>query len=211
MNADDYSSLILAKATIREILNKWNANTSAGHSLQPYNYSYAASPVEIIRRILATCPDEAPAPGTSVLGFISDIDLRANLRNDIGAVNRALSSGEWKAATVLAGSAAEALLLWVLKQQQPSSHECRRDASSNESIAITTEFRPGQIECCQYIEVAANLQLIKENTAKQARLAKDFRNFVHPGVAQRLNEKCDRATALSAVAGMELVVRDLSP
>src|SRR5438876_12078706 len=48
----------------------------------------------------------------------------------------------------------------------------------------------------EYIEVAANLKLIKPNTAKQTRLAKDFRNFIHPGVAKRLGEKCDRATAL---------------
>ena len=60
------------------------------------------------------------------------------------------------------------------------------------------------------IEVSEELGVIKPNTAKQTRLAKDFRNFIHPGVAQRLGEKCDRATALSAVAGMEHIVRDLT-
>jgi hypothetical protein len=63
----------------------------------------------------------------------------------------------------------------------------------------------------EYIQVAAELKIIKAKTAIQARLAKDFRNFIHPGVARRLGEKCDRATALSSVAGMEHVVRDLTP
>jgi hypothetical protein len=43
--------------------------------------------------------------------FITVAELLANLRNDIGAIARALSNGEWKAATVLAGSAIEAVLL----------------------------------------------------------------------------------------------------
>jgi len=75
------------------------------------------SPVVLIRAALAQCPDESPAPATSELKFIADADLRANLRNDIGAVTRALSNGEWKAATVLAGSTIEALLLWSLSQR----------------------------------------------------------------------------------------------
>jgi hypothetical protein len=33
-------------------------------------------------------------------------------------------------------------------------------------------------------------------TAIQARLAKDFRNLIHPGRAQRTNEVCDKAAAL---------------
>jgi hypothetical protein len=38
----------------------------------------------------------------------------------------------------------------------------------------------------------------------------DTRDDKHQS-AQRLGEKCDRATTLSAVAGMEHVVRDLTP
>jgi hypothetical protein len=212
MSGEDYSSLIHAKSTIRDILNTWNANTSAGHKLQPYNYSVALSPIEMIRRVLATCPDEAPAPGTSHLDFITDLDLRENLRNDTGAINRALSNGEWKAATILAGSGAEALLLWALKEK----------STVTVAGAVASLMAKGQLKAQpnsnldywnlhQYIEVAEELKIIKPNTAKQSRLAKDFRNFIHPGVAQRTGDKCDRATALSAVAGVEHIVRDLTP
>ena len=57
-------------------------------------------------------------------------------------------------------------------------------------------------------EVAAELGVIKANTWRKHASQKNLRNFIHP--AQRLNEKCARATAFSAVAGMEHIVRDLS-
>ena len=63
----------------------------------------------------------------------------------------------------------------------------------------------------EFIEVSANLGVIKPDTAIQTTLAREFRNLIHPGRAQRLGQKCDRATALSAVAGVEHVVRDLTP
>src|SRR5262249_39464851 len=115
-------------------------------------------------------------------------------------------------ATVLAGSAAEALLLWALKQRPPANITSAI-ASLRASGGLSTNPDPNDLErwnLYEFIQVAENLGVIKPNTAKQARLAKDFRNFIHPGVAQRLGEKCDRATALSSVAGMEHVVRDLT-
>jgi hypothetical protein len=62
----------------------------------------------------------------------------------------------------------------------------------------------------QYTEVSEQLGIIKSETAAQTRLAREFRNLIHPGRAQRLGQKCDRASALSAVAGAEHVVRDLT-
>jgi hypothetical protein len=61
-----------------------------------------------------------------------------------------------------------------------------------------------------YIEVAAHLGIIRTDTVTEARLAKDFRNLIHSGRAQRLGQKCDRGTALASVAALEHVVRDLS-
>jgi hypothetical protein len=62
----------------------------------------------------------------------------------------------------------------------------------------------------EYIKVAVSLNLIKSNTEKLADLAKNFRNLIHPGRAQRLGEVCDRATALTALAAVDCIVRDLS-
>lgn len=69
---------------------------------------------------------------------------------------------------------------------------------------------PKEWGLADYISVATSLNLIKSTTNQQATLAKNFRNLVHPGRAQRLHEVCDRATALTALAAVELIVRDLS-
>ena len=212
MDSDAYSSLMYAKAEIRDILSTWKANQTAGHPLQRFQAHPSLSPVMKIRDALAKCPDESLAPGTSELSFIADEKLRTNLRNDIGAVHRALANGEWKGATVLAGSAAEALLLWALKQRpQADIASAVAALKAAGSLATKPDADLDRWNLYEFIQVAENLGVIKANTAKQALLAKDFRNFIHPGVAQRLGEKCDRATAFSAVAGMEHVVRDLTP
>ena len=61
-----------------------------------------------------------------------------------------------------------------------------------------------------YIKVARHLALIEDDTEKQADLARGFRNLIHPGRSARLAKVCDRGTALSALAAVELIVRDLS-
>jgi hypothetical protein len=62
----------------------------------------------------------------------------------------------------------------------------------------------------EYVEVVSHLGIIKPDTSTQVRLAKEFRNFIHPGRAARLRQKCDQGTALSALAAVHLVVRDLT-
>jgi hypothetical protein len=62
----------------------------------------------------------------------------------------------------------------------------------------------------EHILIAKHEDFIKQNTVKQVELAQGFRNLIHPGRARRLNEICDRATALNALAGAEQVIRDFS-
>jgi len=212
MDTASYTLFVCGKAHIREKLLTWVADTSRGHELGLMPGPTPKNPVAEIRDALAKCPDESPAHATSALNFIADAELRKNLLIDIGEVTRALSNGEWKAATVLAGSAAEALLLWALKQR-PSIEITNAITALRASGDLTTNPSSNLDwwNLYEFIQVAEKIRIINQNTAKQTRLAKDFRNFIHPGVAQRLGAKCDRATALSAVAGMEHVVRDLTP
>lgn len=159
---------------------------------------------------MAACPDEAPAPGTTELSFITDSDLRESIRLDISGGYGALAQGEWKGATVLAGSAVEALLLWALQ-----NHQKTRPGDITAAVAATLKANPGtDLEAPswhlhQYVTVAAHLKIIKPDTAKAGDLAKDARNLVHPGRSARLGQKCDRGTALSALAAVEAVARDL--
>jgi hypothetical protein len=59
------------------------------------------------------------------------------------------------------------------------------------------------------IEVAAVAPVITKKTAEQIRLAKDFRNLIHPGVTSRTGERCGKDTALGALSGVERVIRDV--
>jgi hypothetical protein len=172
------------------------------------------SAIFLLRQVLAKCPDEAPAAGTTDLPFITDNDLRESIRRDISAANQDLVSGEFKGATVLAGSTIEALLLWAVEEA---------DRRQRGAIAVAISFlvststlpqkpnsNPERWNLIDLIEVALQLDLITPDSATQARLGKDFRNLIHPGRSARLGQICDRATALSALAAVEHIVRDLS-
>jgi hypothetical protein len=205
-----YSQYVMALETIKYQLSTWL------HSVSPTALAHVGgqSAVFVIREALQLCSDEAPAPATAGLGFISDTDLSASVRLDISAAERDLVGHEYKGATVLAGSAIEALLLWAILEYEKNhvgSFKAAAAALRNSGILSKTPHSDiEQWHLSDLIEVARHLSLISEETATQARLAKDFRNLIHPGRARRLDKMCDRATALSALAAVAHVVRDLS-
>ncbi len=207
MDADTYASFICSKARIRDTLSAW----TGGWGTERLLLIQQADAIRGIRYALAQCPDESPAPGTSELSFIADPDLRTNLRNDIGAINRALSSGEWKAATVLAGSTIEALLLWALQRNPAAAIAAATTLVTAATLSRQPDANLERWDLHEYTEVAANLGTIEPGTATETRLAREFRNLIHPGRAQRLGQTCDRGTALSCVAALDHVVRDLTP
>lgn len=169
------------------------------------------NPVTLIRRELAKCPDEFPSTSISNIGFIKEIDLRDSLGVDIGATNQALSNGEWKSATVLAGSIIEALLLWAIQQNYSDRVTAAVDALKRKGVIKDEPHKDAnEWNFFQLIEVANEIGIIKKDTAIQSRLAKDYRNLIHAGREKRLAQKCDRGTALSAVAAVELTIRDLA-
>lgn len=209
LSGKDYSDFVVGLAGLDNMVRSW---WERGTGVTPQWKSKNGSFVALVRRTLSKCPDEVPAPSTAELAFISDSDFRKNVRTDISSANSALHNGEWKGATVLAGSTSEALLLW-------SIHDLKTDTARNSAVsdliaAKTLAKKPDnnleRWNLHEYIEVALALSLISQSTAEQVRLAKDFRNLIHPGRAQRLGQSCDRGTALSALASVEHIVRDLS-
>ena len=203
LSGDEYSHYRVDINTLRDLLSLWKSsqpvgiiNRQAEKTIQSLNR---------LQRLLTKCPDETPSPSTAALAFIHDADLRDSSRNDISAANRALHDGLWKAATVLAGGATEALLLWAIAEKKSTSD------IENARIAVAPLAKdPNSWGLDGYIKVARHLALIEDETVTQADLAREFRNLIHPGRAARLAKVCDRGTALSALAAVELVVRDLS-
>lgn len=213
LSVQEYSILRVSTAAIRTQVETWQMRGDIGPLTRVAGLP-ALSPITLIRQCLARCPDEFPAAATTELVFIADQDLREALRNDISSTRRALSNGEWKAATVLAGSVVEALLLWALQEhEQLAPADITRAAQAlvkNGTLIRTPKGALEEWNLHDYIEVASALNLLKPEVAKQARLAKDFRNLIHPGRAQRLAQTCNRGSALSAVAAMELLIENLS-
>jgi hypothetical protein len=199
--AEPFSDYLVALAAVRGALDAWHA----GYQLFPLSGSHAV----VIRDVLRRCPDAVPATTATQLGFIGNDAMRRALRMDISSIQRSLIDGEWKPATVLAGSVIEALLLWALEERDKVSPG---DAAR---AAVAAKLRPRPVldswELHELVTVARTLNIISVDTATAAHLARNFRNLIHPGRALRLAEECTRGTAYSAVGAMERVIDDLTP
>lgn len=106
-------------------------------------------------------------------------------------------NGEWKAVTVLGGSLLEALLLWSIQKHCGEELTSALERLPREIGKPRDANRPETWSLVHYIEVARSLREIDEPAADAARLARDFRNLIHPGREQRPRTKCGRATAMS--------------
>jgi len=204
MDGATYNRFVLSVATMKSMLDlgDW---VSRAPTANFYDRRLGEA-ISDLRDCLGPLPDQQVPSATAGLLFITDAPLRESIRGDIAFANQALSGGEWKAATVLAGAAAEALLLWAI-----TAKKTKAEVGVARATAIPkASSDPNDWGLDGYIKVARALSLIKDNTAKQAALAKDFRNLIHPGRSARLKEVCDKGTAHSTLAALELVLRDIS-
>lgn len=213
LDGESYAEFGEAIAAIQCAITAWNSGDNH-YKLEKIPGRERLHPFTLLRKHLIKFKDEGIRPETTELNFITDDDLRNILRLDISNVNKALENGEWKAATILAGSIVEALLLWKLQGHETTNPGSIKGAiHSLKSAGTFTKNPSNDIDdwtLHPLIEVSAEIGLIKNETANQCRIAKDFRNLIHPGRTKRLSLFCDRGTALSSVAAIEHVIRDIS-
>ena len=112
----------------------------------------------------------------------------------------------------MAGAAVEALLLWALQEHQlpADRNQAAQALLASRKLAKKPNRQIERWDLAEYIEIAAHLNVIDPQTATEARLTQLFRNLIHPGRTIRLGQTCDRGTALTAVAAVEHVSRDLA-
>lgn len=190
-------------ANISALRNAWEDRNSAANQVEVAPLSPSGhTPIFEVSKFLAKCPDEAPTAQTTGLEFISDPQFREALRTDISSASSSLINHEYKSATVLAGSVVEALLLWALETRGEDYVRATTTAVPAEPL---NKWTLGPM-----ISAARACQLISDDTKRQAELAQNFRNLIHAGRQARLQEKCDRGTALGALAAVERVVLDLA-
>lgn len=192
-------SVALAQTQSREDRSNMGYVTLAPSSPGGWN------PVIAIRRALDQCLDEPVPTGSRALLFIADPSVRADLLADMETIRSALLNSEWKPATVIAGAVAEALLLWGIDQMEADLPRALAAAFPSGEPKRDREWWTLE----QYIAVAAELSLIEPDTARQLKLAQEFRNLIHPGRSRRKGKRCDLGTALAASAGAAMLSRDL--
>jgi hypothetical protein len=112
LGPEDHAEFVSSLAALRTLMQRWQSHAEPFRRIPGMRH---LSPITLIRQALKKCKDEFPVSGGFHLNFISDNELRERLKLDIGAVETTFANLEWKAATVLAGSVIEALLLWVLE------------------------------------------------------------------------------------------------
>ena len=210
----DYAALYAGVAGLQsEISDFTSRQERRGRYLTVVTGFGEATPLDLVREALVKCPDQAPSLQTAALAFIEDSELRESLRLDLSSATNAFTGGEWKAATVLAGSVMEALLLWGLKTYpQKDLRDAISTLVSLGTVPKGLNFRDLEARkwtLHAYVEVAAHLKIIAAHTATEVRQAKEFRNLIHPGASARKQQKCTRPTALSALAAVDFIVEDL--
>jgi hypothetical protein len=197
-SGDDYANYVFGLESMAAAIDRWNHH---GTDEPPRNYMQQ-SPVYLVREALSKCPDQNPSPETTALVFIMDREFGDGIRLDISSATDALHRNDFKGATVLAGSAMEALLLWKIQS-----------AGITSPIAGMKNAKPSpeNWSLADYITASELQNFIKPDTVKQARLAQNFRNLIHPGRAIRQLQACNRGTALGALAAVHLIIADLTP
>jgi hypothetical protein len=189
LNAQDYLELSRCRAVLATALPAWNLGDIA-----PAKPIGGKDAVERIRRLMMLCHDQLP-PAEPELPFIADDDVRLGIEDRIHAAWTDFGANEWFGATVLAGAALEALLLWALKRP---------------SVVILSKTPLDELLLVALIDEAHKAGVISEGARQQASLAKDARNLIHPGKASRLGQSCNKATALTALAGVYRVIGELT-
>jgi hypothetical protein len=109
LSAEDHASLVSEIATIELAMERYRGGKPYDE-LAPISHALPK-----VWKLIKKLPDSFPSTRAD-LSFITDADLQKMIGADIDAVGVDLQSGEWKGATVLAGSCSEALLLYGIQE-----------------------------------------------------------------------------------------------
>lgn len=208
---DEAARFTIAQAALRAVSEEWLQREKNLHHLPTLGNRHV---LQALREILVGCPDEAVAANVNDLAFIADQQLRDTLRRDISSAKRSFSHGEWKAATVMAGSAIEALLMWAIDARYTAAAQqaavLRAPWAAANLTAPTAQTPLNRWDLAQFNVIARQLGAVTQDTFKLVDLTRAFRNLIHPGRAERTGTSCDEGTAHAALGGLYRVISDLS-
>lgn len=210
-DADRYIELVAGKEAIRHQLDVvWLNNTDPLRELP----GYGVSPLTLIRRALAECPDQTPTFADSDrFAFMGDQALEHSLALDVASAEAGLARSDFKVAIVMSGASIEALLLWAISKAL--SNNARRAIVAQQSQHFSPKAQSTTTDILEWalpdlIQLSSRAKLIDERATTLAGFAKDFRNLIHPGREQRTGIAGSRSNAATAVAALETVIEQVS-
>ncbi len=213
---EEYGAFCAACDAMEAALEQWAGmgRTTDSTPLYPLAaYGGRAAPV-ILRDVLLKCPEQGVREDTANLEFVADAQLRRSLRQDLSAARSALERGDFKSATVLAGAVLEALLLDVLVQfsvEERNEALKRWHGRSRRPGERVPDRLPEVLDrwrLVDFIWVARCLEVISEEAAAAADVARDYRNLIHPGKL-RMHVPADEGTGHSSFGAALRVAAEL--
>ena len=205
---EGYVTYVAAVSSIDAILNEWQSRDVTRPLKRVPGTN--ENPVITMRRLLERCPDQRIPEKIAGFEFIEDDQYRQQLRMEMLSVEALLRDNQWKAVMVMASSLMEAIFCECLINVPAAALEPAVQAAIDKgAVRKNTKGSPENWNLPTYVQVSRQAGLITERTKQQALLAGDFRNLVHPGKTRREAVTCNRATALSVVAGLEHVISDI--
>jgi hypothetical protein len=207
LSADDSAALTADIGTIRFGIEQFRQGVPPNHCLGSVGLALGRAWM-----LIEKLEDAAPST-THDLSFIADPALREMIALDLTSISTDLGSGEWKSATVLAGSCCEALLLYGLQ-----ATDSKTPGSIATGVAALWSGKKGPDPAnlvdsswnfSTYAAVAHKMNLISDNTKSVLDPARNYRNLIHPAKAIRDTEKCNRGTAFIGAGAVDQVISDL--
>jgi len=124
--------------------------------------------------------------------FITSDDFRRDLENDYKEINSCVEIKTWKAACVLAGSIIEAVLIDFLK---------------------ATDYKDKDIlkrSLGQILDICEKERYLSEKTIGLSNAIRNYRNLIHPGRRERLQEEIGEDEAKIAQALIGIIIKEIS-
>lgn len=203
--SDDYAKLVAAREVLRTGIRGFEQHGSSAPAITKLPGFTTKNPITLIYHALKKCPDSIVPESADDLAFIGHSGLRASIAEDMVQVASSISNAEWKAATVLAGSVLEAVLLdWIVDQDPHEVEVAMAKCGIKKDLKANP---PEKWHLRDYIKVAAETGFIDDDIVGLVNATKNYRNLIHPGREVRTRQRCSRETAFAAASAMDAIIR----
>ncbi len=137
--------------------------------------------------------------------FIKKKKLVPILIRDYTEIVKCIKSECWKSAIILCGSAIEAILYDLLKQNESEALSSKSAQKSKGSVLPLEEWKLNSL-----INTASELSLVSKGVKGLSHTTREFRNLIHPLKEINENYKLEKEEAENAFTTLRILIRDLT-